>query len=144
MEAPPAPPSFKIVKTKEGKGDKALTIVPSIWEKDGTMYWPKLKIFSTIMKYIKSHLAPETGPTDLVWMNCPAKVLERGIETHAEAEHKLKMLLRQDDSSAIASENENLILEHSRTRRRKKQSPIIEKDYSNMLDRSIANNVSDV
>lgn len=46
--------SFKIVQTKEpGRKLPSLSIVPSAWEKDGTLFWPPAKMKGLLPKLIR-------------------------------------------------------------------------------------------
>lgn len=126
------PQSFKIVKIVEGKGNKMLTAIPAVWEKDGTMYWPKITQ-AKVNKLMKNHTPPNNGGTDgIVWSSTKAKVLEDGFATLNAAEKRLNVLLRETDSSS-ACENDDVIVSGKRSRKTIRSPSSTLKNYSDML-----------
>lgn len=80
---------FKIVQTIEG-GETCLSVVPSKWETNGTLYWPKKHLVA------KLSLEEESVPSDK-WekLNC---VRKREFSTRAEAYDELEKMEGHSDT----------------------------------------------
>lgn len=80
---------FKIVQTIEG-GETCLCIVPSKWESNGTLYWPKKHLV------VKLSLQEDSIPSDN-WqrINC---IKKRQFQTYGEACEELKRMEDHSDT----------------------------------------------
>lgn len=84
---------FKIVQTVEEE-EICLTAVPSSWEKDGILFWPKKNIVSRLVRDANS-----TPGIEWTKMAC---VVKRTAETYAEAESELACMETQPDTDQEA------------------------------------------
>lgn len=80
---------FKIVQTIEG-GETCLSIVPSGWEVNGTLHWPKKH------QVVKLSLQEDSLPADN-WqrINC---IQKRHCRTYAEASDELEQMENKSDT----------------------------------------------
>lgn len=80
---------FKIVQTIEG-GEACLSVVPSKWEVNGTLHWPKKHLVA------KLSLEEESVPSDK-WekLNC---IKKREFSTRAEAYDELDRMEDKSDT----------------------------------------------
>lgn len=130
MNPPPAPPPsyYKIVISKTGKS-RSLSLVPTNWEVNGTLSWPKLRSDSKVINFIQNHVAPGSV-AGVHWITCSAKVLETNIENYDRGNAKLAALLKQQDSSEFTTDNDELI---ASKRRRLPKTKANETNYSAMM-----------
>ncbi|KAL9704897.1 hypothetical protein quinque_008415 [Culex quinquefasciatus] len=84
---------FKIVQTVEEE-EICLTAVPSSWEKDGILFWPKKNIISRLVRDANS-----TPGIEWTKMAC---VVKRTAATYAEAESELAYMESQPDTDQEA------------------------------------------
>lgn len=102
---------FKIVQTIEDSR-LCLSIVPSRWEENGKLFWPKSRM--SIRKLIKvENSKPEKGK----WDELPC-VKKREFATLAEAEEEMSHM--EEDSET----EKDTLPEHLRSRKRQALKPI--------------------
>ena len=99
---------FKIVETVE-KGSKKLTIVPSGWESNGELSWPKFKAD----KLIK---VADSLPEDS-WFRMSCKLKRNHLLNYDIAEEELERMLEKDDTE-LSSQEDLDTYERSRKRPR--------------------------
>lgn len=81
---------FKIVQTLE-KGIKELTIVPSAWENNNVLFWPKRRA-DKLIKYPQS--TPEEG-----WFSMKCTLKRCNLSCYSDAEEELENMLERDDET---------------------------------------------
>lgn len=101
---------FKIVLTIE-KGKKELTIIPTAWEKNGILSWPKAKV-EKLIKNEKSE--PEEN-----WFHIPCKLKRNYLNSWDVAEEELSRMLHEEDT-----EQEEPYLPRKRVRVHLPQNPL--------------------
>lgn len=96
---------YKIVETIE-RGSKQLTVVPQAWEKQGVLFWPKMKT----EKLIKIGTSiPEDS-----WFQMGCKLKRKELETYETAEQELRAMLKKEDSTE--SEEQEVVQRKKRVR----------------------------
>lgn len=91
---------FKIVETVE-KGKSLLFIVPSLWETNGILKWPKncLDVRKLVMN---ENCLPATG-----WSASRCRVKRHSIPSFSEAERELELMLERSDTDDTDREIQN-------------------------------------
>ncbi|KAF0689206.1 Uncharacterized protein FWK35_00036050, partial [Aphis craccivora] len=80
--------------------DNAVELVPSLWFKDNTCAWPKIRV----KQYIKNECIPNTR--DFVWFK--ARALSTNNESFLIAQTKCKKALTTSDLSSTEDDNSKI------------------------------------
>lgn len=94
--------SFKIVQTRETNGAKKLSVIPSLWEKNGQMQWPASTKQITQTKFnVMSQDANSVPPPEWPHFKCTMK---REVQIHADAVAIMKEMSGESDTQPSDSD----------------------------------------
>ncbi|XP_055681667.1 uncharacterized protein LOC129791929 [Lutzomyia longipalpis] len=116
---------YSIVKTIEKNGP-AIVAIPSIWVKDGHLYWPRDN--RNLRKLRRKQAVPEE-----TWEKLNCEIKKHGITTWDEALHLEKMLCK------VETENEEDVL----TRHTDQKKSFIQKNFDSSIRNIAASAVSE-
>ncbi|KAF5302057.1 hypothetical protein FQR65_LT19132 [Abscondita terminalis] len=111
---------FKIVETIE-KGRRELTIVPSAWEVDGHLFWPKTKA-DKLIRHADS--VPEYS-----WFRMKCKLKRNHLINYEVGEEELERMLDNDETGT----EEETVNVRKKTRKSKSEFPNRHEDDFNAL-----------
>lgn len=129
---------FKIVQTTEPNRGKCLTVVPSGWEKNVTLFWPSKKLRSSLgLKLIKN---PNSLPGE-GWekLSCIKKRDNFLLYQSAEAEMKAMTEVRDSETNECSGSELKLSAKIKNPRSEIARSP--QRSFNSVADEACVNSV---
>ncbi|CAG9760293.1 unnamed protein product [Ceutorhynchus assimilis] len=119
--------SFKIVQTREpGHKLPSLSIVPSAWEKDGTLFWPPAKKKGLLFKIIRDgNSRPETD-----WVPQPCTKKRQTFLSYEAADLELTAMQTKSDSEGGEPSGKELPKQRLTIKKRKEIGRVPAADFN--------------